>query len=114
MARADPSRASPAGGSTNPRDDQRHQGEHDRPSELRPDPPRAPDDAGTDQRRQQDVAEGQQEDVARRAAARDEELRVAPEQVEQRLRERQRPQPAEMQRGAPEADRAAHACGRTA
>ena len=95
-----------------PRNDQRHQGQHDPPSELRPDPARAPDDARTDHRRKQDVAEGQHEDVARRAAARDEELGVAPEQVEQRLCERQRPQPAEMQRGAREADRAAHARGR--
>ncbi len=45
----------------------------------------------------------------RGAPARDEELGVAPEQVEQRLGECQRPQPAEMQRGKPETDRAAHA-----
>ncbi len=95
-----------------PRDDQPDEHEHRRPPELRPDPPERPHDAGADQRRHEHVAERQQQDVPGRAAARDEELRVAPEQVEQRLRERERPQAAEVQRRPPEADRAAHANGR--
>jgi hypothetical protein len=94
------------------RDDQRDEYEHRPPAGGGRDPPQPPDHRGPDQRRQQRVAEREQQDVPRRAAARDEELRVAAEEIEQRLRERERPQAAEVQRGALGTDRAAHIRGR--
>ena len=50
-----------------------------------------PDQPGTGQGRHEGVAQGEHQDVARRAPSRDEELGVAAEEVEQRLRERERP-----------------------
>ena len=90
-------------------DDQRDQYEHRRPPQRRLDPPERPDHPRAGQRRHERVSEGEQQDVARCAPVRDEELGIAPEQVEQRLRERERPQAAEMQRGQREADPPARA-----
>ena len=97
----------------------RHEGADEdqvrRPAGDRTDPTERPHDRGGDQRRDQRISEGEREDVAARASARHEELRVAPQQVEQRLGEGERPEPAEVQRRPPEADRprlAAHARGR--
>ena len=74
--------------------------------EHRPPPVAAqrPHDQRAHQRWHERVAEREDQDVAGRVPARDEELRVVLQQVEQRLSERQRPQAAEVHGGPPEAD----------
>ncbi len=58
---------------------------------------REPDREREQRRRHQRDDEREQHDVARRAPAHDEELRLAAEQIEQRLRERERPQGGEVE-----------------
>ncbi|HEX5781610.1 MAG TPA: hypothetical protein VFX80_06795 [Solirubrobacteraceae bacterium] len=67
-------------------------------AERRADPAREPDEQRQDGRRDEGQEQREDEDVGGGAPARDEELRLATEQVEQRLREGERPQGAEMQR----------------
>ena len=90
--------------------EQRDERQQRRAAERRAQPAERPHERRAGQRRHERVAEREQEDVGAGAVPRDEELRVAPEQIEERLGEGERPQPAEVQRGAPEADRRARSC----
>ena len=60
-------------------------GRRTRASPTDPETAQRPHDQRADQRRHERVAEREDQDVAGRAPARDEELRVVPQQVEQRL-----------------------------
>ena len=115
-ASPDPPSRSPTGGSTSAVASNATQHELRRPPGGRPDPSESRHERRTRQRRNEGVAEREQQDVAARAPARDEELGVAGEQAEQRLGERERPQGAEVQRRLREAERArrrvAHIRGR--
>ncbi len=67
------------------------------------------------QRRQEREPEGEQDDPGRADVVRDEELRVVPEQRQQRLRDRERPERRELQPvRRPLAQRRPHPRGRTA
>jgi hypothetical protein len=59
--------------------------------------------AGEHERRQQHEPDGEEHDLAARRAAHREELRVASQQVKERLREREGAQDRELERPAPEA-----------
>ena len=72
IASADPPSRSPTGGSTKRRDEQRDEHEHRPPAVAA----QRPHDQRADQRRHERVAEREHQDVAGRAPARDEELRV--------------------------------------
>ena len=66
-------------------------------AERGPDLPRQPDEQREQRRRHERDDEREHDDVGGRAPARDEELRLVAEQVEQRLREGERPEGGEMQ-----------------
>ncbi len=78
-------------------DQQRHADEVYAPAHRLTDPVRGPFEGEHRQRRREGDQQREGDDLPRRRAARGEELRVATEQVEQRLRDRQRPQHGDVQ-----------------
>ena len=80
------------------RHQQRDQGQHHDGAGLAGDQPREEHEQRQHQRRHQHEREREDQYVAGRVVARDEERRVLAQDVEQRLHEGQRPQPGELQR----------------